>query len=105
MDHSFKTILRAFFLTTIAMVWFAVVMGICLLIPSTRLLEIFLVMIGSIILAIGVVILAREVSKLVDLRHWQRMRQQLRELELREREQEQLLLTIRPRRSSRGRYL
>ena len=105
MSRSLKLILRAFLVSAIAMLWFAAIMCLCLLIPSMRLLEIFLVMIGSIILASGVVIISREVSKLLDLRHWQHMRQQLRELELQERKQEQLLLTIRPRRSSRGRYL
>ena len=104
MGRSFKFSLRAFLVVSIATLWIALVLCLCWLIPAIRLLEIFLVMSGSILLAIEGVLLAREVSKLIDLRHWQRLRQRVRELELQEREHEHLQITIRPRRSSRSRY-
>jgi hypothetical protein len=104
MNRSFKTILIALLVASIAMFWIALVVSLCWFIPAMRLLEILFVMSGSILLAIGGVILAQEVSKFVDLRHWQRYRQRVRELELQELEHEHLQIKIRPRRSSRSRY-
>jgi len=69
MSRSFKIILQAVLGTTVVTLWFAVATCLCLLFPPMGLLEIFLVMLGSMILVNGRVILAREVSKLVDLRY------------------------------------
>lgn len=55
---------------------------LCLLIPALVLLELFLVLTGSLILAAGV-------SKLNDLIHYHKVQQRLRELEL-ERQRRQL---------------
>ena len=56
MGRSFKIILRAILVVSIATLWIALVICLCWLIPAMRLFEIFLVMSGSILLAIGGVV-------------------------------------------------
>ena len=99
MGRLFKIFPQFILATVIVTLWFTIAILLCQLIPYTKLLEIFLVTVGSLLLACGGVIFTREVSKLIDLRHWQRIRQELRELELRERKREHLPLAIKLRRT------
>lgn len=102
MDRSLKLILQIAGITATAALWFFIAFMLIQLVPPLELVEMFLVTLGSLLLACLGVVLAREMSELSDLRHWQRTQRSLREQKLWERKQEQLLLTPKYRRSSRG---
>lgn len=102
MDRSLKLILQIAGITATAALWFFIAFTLSQLVPPTELVEVFLVTLGSLLLACLGVLLARKMSELSDLRHWQSTQRTLRELKLTERKHEQLLLTPRYRRSSRG---
>ncbi len=94
MGRSYTIFLR----TVFVVLWLVIVVFLCLAIPYQGLLKVFLVMIGSMILAWVGMLLVREASKLIDLRHWQSTRRELRELELRKRKREHLLPVTRRKR-------
>lgn len=102
MARSLKLILQFIALMAFVALWFFMAFIVSQLIASTELVEMFLITLGGLLLARIGVILAREMSKLSDLRHWQRTQRCLREMKLRERKQEQMPLMPRYRRSSRS---
>jgi hypothetical protein len=74
-----------------------------LLMPTSILLEFFLILVGMLLIAEGCLVIAGEVGKVMDLRHRQRIQQELRELQLQRVKYRQILLGIRYRRANRGR--
>jgi hypothetical protein len=88
--------------TVMVLVAFIAVLLI-LLMPALILLEFFLVLIGMLLLTGGCLVIAREVSRVMDLTHRQRIQREFRELELQRVKDRQILLGIRYRRVRRGR--
>src|SRR5438874_8170971 len=92
---------RIFFILTFVI--FAVVV-LCLFVPNPFLFKSFLI-VGGGLLIVGVGLsLTIEFSKFRDLKHRQKMQQELRELELQKRKQEQFLFGIQHKRTTRARY-
>jgi hypothetical protein len=103
MNRSRKLILQIIVMIAAVAFWFFIAFMLSQLVAYTKLVEMFLVTLGGLLLACLGVFLTREMSNLSDLRHSQRTQRRLRELKLWERKQEQSLLTSRCRRLSRGR--
>ena len=102
MNCSPKRILQVIAVMAVMALWFLIVFVLSRLITYTELAEMFLLTLCSLLLVYLGVILAREVNKLSDLRHWQRTQRRLRELKLWKYKQEQLLLNPRHKRSPRS---
>lgn len=68
----------------------AAAIGLCLLVPVLTLLEIFLVLLGGLILGVAGLVVSKEVHKLEDLKHRHEFRRRLRENKLAQYEQQRL---------------
>ncbi|MGI9058387.1 MAG: hypothetical protein ACR2H5_07395 [Ktedonobacteraceae bacterium] len=69
----------------------AAAIGLCLLVPVLTLLEIFLVLLGGLILGVAALVVNKEICELKDLKHMHEFRRKLREIKLARRKQQLLL--------------
>lgn len=88
--------------SVIALVAFTAVL-LALLMSVSTLLEFFLILLGMLLITECGLVIAEEVSRMMDLRHRQKIQQELRELKLRRAKHQQILPGIPYKRASRWR--
>jgi hypothetical protein len=74
-----------------------------LLMPISTLLEFFLILVGMLLITGCGLVIAEEVSRIMDLGHRQKIQRELRELELRRVKRQQILPDIPYKRANRWR--